>query len=292
MGWRQANRLSTGSNPASAGRVLDGVNTLSAILLGAALLGTFPSHGQSQTKGKTQTPQQAKQELDTAKDKLKDANQDLGKAEKDMEKAEAAHQAAVAKIQKARQAAVVEHGKKLGLPIALGQRDAAQRAIEAAHTTLTKEIRGQPEHQAAVKEAEKASARLQQVREDATLNEEKKQQLSSELSKTIRRPAEIERERIEADANIQQLRLKAAEAGRQATIVLVQAQKAAEEDGDVKGALQAERDTADKVKSARADVEKHKKEVATAQAKVNSETQQYQKAASAAKTAKKGKNDK
>lgn len=268
------------------------MKSCAVFLLGAGLLAfAWPASAQAQAKGKNASTQQAKQQLDAAKDKLKDASQELNKAEKEADKAEAAHQSALAKIQKARQAAVAEHGKKLGLPTALAQRDAAQRALDAAQTALSKEIRAQADYQAAAKEAEKASVRLQVVRDDTTLSEEKKKQLTAELSKTIRHPVEVERERIEADANLQQLRLKAAEAGKQVATVMAQAQKAAEEDNGVRTAQQAARDAADKVKTARADVDKHKKEVATAQKKANTEAQQYQKAQSQAKT-KKGKNDK
>ncbi|KAF0179647.1 MAG: hypothetical protein FD161_1264 [Limisphaerales bacterium] len=261
-----------------------------ALLTGAFLLASVV-HVPAQTKTKSASTQQAKQELDAAKDKLKDANQELNKAEKDFDKAKAAHDSAGAKIAKARAAAMAEHGKKLGLPTAIAQRDAAQRAIEAAQTALSKEIRAQADYQAAAKEAEKASGRLQAVRDDTSLSDEKKKLLTAELSKAIRRPAELERERIEADAGIQQLRGKATEAGKQVAVVQSQAQKAAEEDNDVKAAQQAERNAAEKVKTARAEVDKHKKEVATAQKKANTEAQQYQKAQNQAKT-KKGKNDK
>jgi chromosome segregation ATPase len=256
-----------------------------AVLLVSA--GTAPA----QTKSKTTSTQQARQELDAAKDKLKDANQDLNKAEKEFDMAKAAHDAAEARIAKARAAALAEHGKKLGLPTAIAQRDAALRSVEAAQTALSKEFRAQADYQAAAKEAEQASTRLQSLRDDKALSEEKRKQLTAELSKTIRRPAELERERIEADAGIQRLRAKAAEAGRQVALVQAQAQKAAEEDTDVKAAEQAERDAAEKVKSARTEVDKHKKEVAAAQKKATTEQQQLQKAQSQAKS-KKGKNEK
>ena len=262
-----------------------------AVVAASLAFSCSSSAAQNSKTKQNQSTQQAKQEMDAAKDKLRDANQDLSKAEKEVEKAESAHQTSVAKIQKARQAAFAEHSKKLGLPTAIAQRDAASRAIEAAQTALSKEIRAQADHQAAAKDAEKASARLQEVRDDTTLADEKKRQLTADLSKTIRRPTELERERIEADANIQQLRLKAGEAGKQVATIQSQVQKAAEEDSDVKAAQQAERDSADKVKTARADVDKHKKEVAAAQKKATTEAQQYQKAQTQTKT-KKGKNDK
>lgn len=263
------------------------VQATCALLLATTCL----APAQNQNKGKSQSTQQAKQELEAAKDKLKDANADLSKAEKDLEKAKAAHSTAETKIIKARAAAIAEHGKKLGLPVAIAQRDAALRSVEAAQTALTKELRAQSDHQALSKEAEQASARLQSLREDQTLTEEKRKQLTAELSKTIRRPAELERERIEADAGIQTLRAKVTEAGRQVAAVQAQAQKASEEDSDVKSALQAERDAAEKLKTARSEVDKHKKEVAAAQKKTAAETQQFQKAQSQAK-GKKGKNDK
>lgn len=264
-----------------------------ALALAAILASCCAGHAQAQSKGKnqSQSTQQAKQELDAAKDKLKDANTELSKAEKEADKAEAAHTAAVGKIQKARVAALAEHGKKLGLPTALAQRDAAERAVASAHAALAKEIRAQADYQTAANAAEKASTRLQEVREDTVLAEEKKKTLTAELSKTIRRPVELERERIEADAGIQQLRLKAVEAGKQVATIQTQAAKAAEDDADVKAAQQAERASAEKAKTARAEVDKHKKEVASAQKKATTEAQQLQKAQTQAKS-KKGKNDK
>lgn len=256
-------------------------------------LGAVPSFAQTQKSKQAQTPQQAKQELDAAQKKVADANKELAKAEGDAQKADGAHQASLAKIQKARQTATSEQGKKLGLPSALAQRDAAQRAVDAAQKALSKEIRAQSDYLAAAKEAEKASARLGEVREDTALADDKKKDLTSELSKTIRRPTEIERERIEADANIKQLRTAAAEAGKQAASVQAEVQKAVEMDADVKAALTAERDEADKAKKAHDEVEKHKKDIAAAQKQVATETQQYQKAATqTSKTTKKGKSTK
>lgn len=247
-----------------------------------------PAVAQNQGKGKNQSAQQAKQERDTAQSKLKDASQELGKAQKEADKAEAAHQAALAKLQKARQAAAAEHGRKLGLPAALAQRDAAQRAVDTAQKTLSKEIRAQSDYQDAAKEAEKAGTRLREVREDTALADDKKKELTADLSKAIRHPTELERERIEADAGIKQLRVAATETGRQAASIQTEVQKAVEDDAEVKAAVQAERDEADKAKKAHDEVDKHKKEVAAAQKKTNTEQQQYQKAQSQSKT-KKGK---
>lgn len=166
-----------------------GMNTFSASLFGVLLFVTAASApAQNPAKGKGQSTQQAKQELDAAKDKLKDANADLNKAEKDLDKAKTAHTAAEAKIQKARAAAMAEHGKKLGLPTAIAQRDAALRSVEAAQTALSKEFRAQADYQAAAKEAEQASARLQSLRDDTALSAEKKQQLTAELSRPSAAP--------------------------------------------------------------------------------------------------------
>lgn len=89
-------------------------------LVGCLLGSSVTTNAQTQTKGKSNSTAQAKKELDEAKSKLKDENQDLDKAEKEADKAEAARKAAAAKVQQARQAALVEHGRKLGLPVATG----------------------------------------------------------------------------------------------------------------------------------------------------------------------------
>lgn len=265
------------------------MNKLALLTTGCLLLCALPSaNAQNQGKGKSATTTQAKKELDDAKAKLKDENQDLDKAEREADKAEVARKTAAAKVQQARQAAMAEHGKKLGLPTALGQRDAATRGLEAAQTALSKQIHTTTEYQAAVKEAAQAKARLETVREDSTLPDDKKKQLTTDLSKIIRTPVELERERIEANPQIRDLRGKLAEANKQLAVIQGQVQKAVEEDAEVKATLQAERAAGEKAKTARADLEKHKKEVAAAQKKVTTENQQLQSAQSkaAAKSAK------
>ena len=266
------------------------VKCISLVAVALALAPVAES-AQAPKSKQAQSPQQAKQELDAAQKKLADANRELNKAETDAQKADAAHQASLTKIQKSRQTAMAAIGAKLGLPAAAAQRDAALRSVDAAQKALSKQIREQTDYQAAAKEAEKASVRLGEVRDDTSLADDKKRELTAELSKTIRRPTEMERERIEADANIKQLRTAAAEAGKQAGSIQVEVQKAVEEDARVKAALTDEREEADKAKKAHEEVDKHKKEIAVAQKQVATEAQQYQKAAttSAAAKTKKGK---
>lgn len=271
------------------------IKPVAIVVLTACWLGSpVAAVAQNQTKAKTPSPTQAKKELDEAKAKLKDENQDLDKAEKEADKAEAARKSAATKVQQARQAAVIEHGRKLGLPVATGRRDAASRALESAHNASARQVRASAEHQAAAKAADEAKTRLESVRDDAALSDEKKKQLTSDLSKIIRAPVELERERLEADPQLRDLRGKLAEANKELVVIQGQVQKAAEDDAGVKTALQHEREAVEKVKAARAEVEKHKKEVAAAQKKVATENQQLQsaqsKAAAAAKS-KKGKSD-
>lgn len=269
------------------------IKPVAIVALSGCLLGiSIPAVAQSQTK--TTSPTQAKKELDEAKAKLKDENLDLDKAMKEADKAEAARKSAVGKVQQARQAAVVEHGRKLGLPVATGKRDAASRALESAHAETARQVRASTEHQAAVKAAEKTKTRLESVRADAALSDEKKKQLISDLSKVIRAPVELERERLDADPQLRDLRGKLAEANKELVVIQGQVQKAAEDDAGVKAALQHEREAVEKAKAARAEVDKHKKEVAIAQKKVATENQQLQSAqskAAAATKGKKGKND-
>ncbi len=268
-------------------------SVLTAVIVAVGLaLVSGPALAQTQAGRQAQSPQQAKQELDAAQKKLADANRELTKVEGEAQKADSAHQASLGKVQKARQTAAAVIGGKLGLPAALAQRDATLRAVDAAQKTLSKEVRAESSYLDAAKEAEKASARLKEVREDTALADDKKKELTADLSKAIRRPTEMERERIEADANLKQLRTAAAEAGRQAASIQAEVQKAVEEDSDVKAALQAERDDADKAKKARDDVDKHKKDIAAAQKQVAADAQQYQKAANSTAKAKKGKNGK
>lgn len=257
------------------------------VLTGLLLSPVGKATAQAQATSKNQPTTQAKKELDEAKAKLKDESHDLDKAEKEADKADAARKAAAAKVLHARQSAIAEHGKKLGLPIALGQRDAATRALASAHTTLAKQIRASTEHQSAVKEAEQAKTRLETVREDASVSDDKKKQLTTDLSKTIRAPVALEREQLDTNPQIRDLRAKLAEANKQAAIIQAQVQKAGEEAAGVKTALQHERESEEKAKTAHAEVDKHKREVTTAQKKVTNENQQLQSVQSKAAATKK-----
>ncbi len=237
------------------------------------------AHAAQPAKGKGASPQQAKKELDAAKTKLKNENADLSKAEKEIDKAEAAHKTALAKLQQTRQQASVTHSQRLGLPAVLGQRDALNRELQGVYDAVLKKTRAASEHQAAVKEAEQAKARLAALSEDSAVSDDKKKELRSELSKTMRAPIELERERIEADAQVRDLRGKLGEANKQVAAIQTQVQKAVEEDNGVKTAIQAERDSVEATKTARADVAKQKADVAAAQKKAATESQQLKQAA-------------
>ncbi|NBV24312.1 MAG: hypothetical protein EBS05_20640 [Proteobacteria bacterium] len=250
-----------------------------ALLLAAGLVGEALS-AQSQTAS-------TKQNLDAAQKKLADVTAVISKAEAEAHKADTAHQAAVAKVQKARQSAAVTIGAKLGMPAAVAQRDAATRTLEAAQKALSKEIRTQADYLAAAKEADLASTKLGETRDDTKLSEEKKKELTAELSKTIRKPTELEKDRIEADGNLKQLRIALAEAGKQVASIQTEVMKTVDEQPEVKTALQAEREDADKAKKAHEEVDKHKKDLAAAQKAVAVDTQKAQ--AQAKKKTKPGK---
>lgn len=236
-----------------------------------------------------QATTKTKQDLDAAQKKLTDVTHDVTKAEAEFHKAETAHQAAVAKVQKARQSAAVAVGAKLGMPAAVAQRDAASRTLDAAQKALSKEIRAQADYQAAAKEADQASAKLGEARDDTKLSDEKRKELTAELSKTIRKPTELERERLEADGNLKQLRIALAEAGKQVAAIQTEVMKVVDDQPEVKTAMQAERDDAEKVKKAREELDKHKKEQAAAQKTVTADTQKAQAQAQAKKKTKNGK---
>ncbi len=213
-------------------------------------------------------------ELAAAKKQVTEAQHKLTDSQKDLQKAEAAHAPAVAKLQRERQKAMQEHGGKLGLFQAIGERDALHRQTSAIFDSTVTAIKGTGEYKAAAEAAAKASDRLKEVREDASLADAKKAQLTSELSATIRRPAELERARLDADPKLLEARQREAEAAKKVAAIQPQVTKAAESDPDVIAAVKHEREAAPRITKAREDVAHAQKELATAHATLARETKQ------------------
>lgn len=161
-----------------------------------------------------------------------------------MQKAEAAHAPAVAKLQRERQKATQEHGAKLGLFQAIAERDALHRQTSTVFDSVVTAFKGSSEYKSAAEAAAKASEQLKAVREDESLAEAKKAQLTSEHSATIRRPAELERARLDADPKLLEARQREGEAAKKVAALQPQVTKAVESDPDVVAALKHEREAA------------------------------------------------
>ena len=218
----------------------------------------------------------AKKQLDDANAKLKEANSKHDAAEKEFKKAEGAHKAAAAKIQEARLTATRELSGKLGLAAAQATDAAARREADTTQTALIAEIKKQPDYLAAVKDAEAASKQLKAVRDDTSLSDEERQKKSSALSATIRRPAELEKNRLAADPALKKMLGQAGEAAARLAAIRKEVQSAIEADPSVKTAAEALKKADTDLAKEKGELAKSQKDVATAQAKVNTENQQYQ----------------
>lgn len=236
---------------------------------------------------KAATLAKADAELAAAKKLVTEAQHKLTDSQKDLQKAEAAHAPAVAKLQRERQQATQEHGGKLGLFQAIGERDALHRQTSAIFDSAVTAFKNTSEYKAAAEAAAKASDQLKAVREDESLAEAKKAQLTSEHSATIRRPAELQRARLDADPKLLEARQREGEAAKKVATIQPQVTKAVESDPDVVAAVKHEREAAPRITKAREDVAHAHKELTTAQATLARETKQH--ADAQAKTAKKPK---
>ena len=176
------------------------------------------------------------------------------------------------KLNTERQTVYTKHGNKLGLGASVGERDALHRESSSIFDSLVTTIKGSSEYKSAATAAEKASTDLRAVREDDKLEETKKSQRTSELSAIIRRPAELERQRIDADPKLTEARTREGEAARKVADLQAQVKKAAESDPDLANAQKAERDSAAKLASARKELEAAKKASATTHATLAAET--------------------
>ena len=236
---------------------------------------------------KTGTLAKADAELAAAKKLVTEAQHKFTESQKELQKAEAAHAPAVAKLQRERQKATQEHGGKLGLFQAIAERDALHRQTSSIFDSAVTAIKGTSDYKAATEAAAKASDQLKAVREDESLAEAKKAQLTSEHSATLRRPAELERARLDADPKLLEARQREAEAAKKVAAIQPQVTKAVESDADVIAAVKHEREAAPRITKAREDVTHAQKELATAQATLARETKQH--ADAQQKTAKKPK---
>ncbi|GDY23368.1 hypothetical protein LBMAG56_47150 [Verrucomicrobiota bacterium] len=224
---------------------------------------------------KAGTVAKADAELAAAKKQVTEAQHKLTESQKDLQKAEAAHAPAVAKLQRERQKATQEHGAKLGLFQAIAERDALHRQTSTVFDSVVTAFKGSSEYKSAAEAAAKASEQLKAVREDESLAEAKKAQLTSEHSATIRRPAELERARLDADPKLLEARQREGEAAKKVAALQPQVTKAVESDPDVVAALKHEREAAPRITKAREDVAHAQKELATAQATLARETKQH-----------------
>ena len=224
---------------------------------------------------KAGTLAKADAELAAAKKLVTEAQHKVTESQKELQKAEAAHAPAVAKLQRERQKAAQEHGGKLGLFQAIAERDALHRQTSTIFDSTVTAIKGTSEFKAATEAAATASDRLKEVREDASLDDAKKARLTSEHSATIRRPAELERARLDADPKLLEARQREAEAAKKVAAIQPQVTKAVESDADVVAALKHEREAAPHITKAREDVAHAQKELTTAQATLARETKQH-----------------
>ena len=211
-------------------------------------------------------------ELAAAKKAATDAQHKLTTGQQELAKAEAAHPAALAKLQHERQRATQEHGGKLGLFQASSERTALHSQSTAIFDSLVTAIKGSSEYKSAAEAAATASDQLKEVRENAALDDATKSKRTSELSALIRRPAEIERQQLDADPKLREARQKEGEAAKKIAEIQPQVTKAVEADAGVLSALKAERESAGHIAKAREHVALAQKELTAAQATIAHDT--------------------
>jgi len=240
------------------------------------------------TKNNSPKVQDAKKQLDAAQDKLRTERQEYDKAKKANDQANAAQQAAAAELAKARQGVYDRHAGKIGLTAAAAERDAARQQVNSSRKGLQDELKRDPAYQNAGKSADVARERFSGLNDDKSLTEEKRQQLSTELAVTLRRPAEMEREREARDTVLQDAMSRFSATDRKVNELQAQLQKEMDADPAVKAASEKAKDAADRAAKARAAFAREQQQLNSAQAAVSREQQQYQQAENSSKKKKKG----
>lgn len=248
------------------------------ILLAALPLAARLEAAQSTRKKDAAQVNQAKGQFEDANDQVKQAHQKLDASRKELAQAQNAQEASTAKAQKALQSAVREHGAKLGLPQAVADMQSAQREADSIKSLIVTALKGEADYQRAAKAAGEASDQLKAVRDDASLSADERQRKSSQLSAVIRRPIEMERERLSADASYQAALRKYNDARKKGQRLEQRAQKEAEADPDVQKAEADAKKAQDEAKKTQKDISQRQKELAAAQSKAAQEQKQYQQA--------------
>ena len=221
----------------------------------------------------------ARKQLDDANDEVKAARQKLEASRMELNQAQSAQENKTAKVQKTLQAAVQEHGAKLGLSQVLAELQAAQREADGIKQLVVTALKGESGYQQAAKAADAASGELKAARDDGSLSAEERQQKSSALSAVIRRPVEMERQRLEGDTSYQAALRKYNDARQEIVRLEKRALKEAESDPEVQKAQAAAKQAQEELNKAEKEVGTRQKELTVAQNKAAQEQKQYQQAA-------------
>jgi hypothetical protein len=208
--------------------------------LGLILLTSGSSWAQksknNQEKKDDQKVNAAQQDVKQAQDKLRDAERDRDKAQAAKREADVELKSAGAKLKKTRDQVESKLEKENKVESALADQLAAQQAYDRAKEPVLTALKAKPEHQAAVKAADAARAKIKDIRGNLLLAEAERTRQLSDASLATLLPSKLEQVAVDADPAAKDAKAKLTTAADKVAALREKIRKAVESDGEIKAA--------------------------------------------------------
>lgn len=139
------------------------------------------------------------QRVEQARDAVQSARQALQQAERDVDKAEQEFKAAAKNVQSSEEAARGKHANDPAVSKAKDAREAAKSGFEGLRRPLIEKLHATAEHQAAVKQADAARKRLDEIRAETALTVDERARKVKEQQQLVGKPSLLEQAAVDAD---------------------------------------------------------------------------------------------
>lgn len=190
----------------------------------------------NQEKKDDQKVAAAERDVAEARDKLQDAEKELKKAQDAKRDAGAELKAAGAKLKKTRDQVETQLEKEHKIESALADQSAAQQAYDKAKEPVIAAVKTTVEHQAAIKSAEVAQAKIKDIKGNLLLAEAERRKQLSDASLATLLPSKLEQAAVDADPAAKDAKAKLATAAEKVAALREKIRKAVESNGEIKTA--------------------------------------------------------
>jgi chromosome segregation ATPase len=225
--------------------------------------------------------QKARRDVGEAEKGMRDAEQSARKAADKVKELLRDQSKAASQIQRRRDELEKKHADYVGLTEARRTLESTRKVYEQAGAPILKQARESAQYQEAVEAAKQADRRLSSVRDDDDLEESERLKLLSDTAKIKQRPAQLEREALDAEEALKEYRSKLRDAEQAVVKAKTEMEKAVEKDPELKSAKDAFEVAKDRVTAARRDLAKESRDLADARQKLTREQNDLQQKISA-----------